>query len=189
MSPPEDRLLEAIEECLQHGQPCTAGRLLAQGFTWDDIDRALRESRVTLPDGAPLGSRTPLLPTRLQPELWNKVARATRIPVPRPHFDPAHGLYYFADAAGAPRPFAVLLIGLVHGEPAARLVPIDENLNIVDVTGKCWERDIQYVGDTQIQHACRDAHQMNLYGEEGALDDDPPWLHPADEMPLDQRKP
>lgn len=189
MSESAKRLLQAVEGCLAAGSPCTAGRLLAQGFTWDDIEAALHASMLTLPDNAALGSRTPLLPTRLQPELWNKVARVTRVPVPPPRFDTARGLYYWTDEAGTPRHFAVLLIGLVGREPAALLVPIDEQLNVVDVTGKCWEQDIQYVGQEQIQHACRDAHQMNAYGDEGALEDDPPWLHPADELPLAQREP
>ena len=189
MTPTDERLLQTLEECLAAGAPCTAGYLLARDFTWEDIDRALQASLITLPEDAALGSRTPLLPSRLQPSIWDGVSRETRIPVPRPHFDSARGLYYWTDAAGTPHHFAAKLVGLVHGEPAALLVPIDEHLNVLDVTGKCWERDVQYIGNEQIQHACRDAHQMNLYGDEGALDDGPPWVHPADELPLAQRKP
>lgn len=188
MTPDQERLLQAIAHCLRNGNPCTASDLIARGFTWEQLDSALRDSVIAIPEDMPLGPRTPLLPTRLDPDLWAKVARKTRIPTPRPAFDSDRGLYHWPDM-GDQGQFAVQLIGLEHGQPAARLVPIDAQRNVLDPTGSCWERDITYRGHQEIQHACRDAHLMNLYAAEGGLEDDPPWVHPADEMPLSQRKP
>lgn len=188
MTPDQESLLQVISLCLKRGNPCTASNLVARGFTWEQIERALQDEIIAIPEDMTLSPIAPLTPTRLDSELWNKVARATRIPTPRPSFDKDRGLYHWPDSATQGQ-FAVQLIGLRDGQPAARLVPIDSQRNVLDPTGKCWERDVTYRGPHEIQHACRDAHLMNQYAAEGGLDDDPPWVHPADELPLSQRKP
>jgi hypothetical protein len=167
-------------------RPVTAGQLCTSGYSLDELNDAVSDGEITLLCSGDRPSNYVVLSSTVNKNLYEKVVSATHIPREAPEYSRFAGLCYWRSSHNSlVLPFAVQLVR----PRSSRIIQTTQEDHPAILRPLIFTRDFVYTGDSEFQHAVRDAYDMNRQALDGVFMDPPPWRHPVDELPLALRKP